>query len=95
MHAPFKKAKTRDELQAKRNNYLEDSEIKELLSCFDYLIKHKKHSTRKRNYKMVKAIVQFQIANGMRIGELLAIKRENINSFNTPIKMTSMCGFLP
>ncbi|ARJ17278.1 site-specific integrase [Staphylococcus lugdunensis] len=74
-----KKAKTRDELQAKRNNYLEESEVKELLSCFDYLIKHKKHSTRKRNYKMVKAIVQFQIANGMRIGELLAIKRENIN----------------
>lgn len=74
-----KKAKTRDELQAKRNNYLEDSEVKELLSCFDYLIKHKKHSTRKRNYKMVKTIVQFQIANGMRIGELLAIKRGNIN----------------
>lgn len=74
-----KKAKTRDELQAKRNNYLEDSEVKELLSCFDYLIKHKKHSTRKRNYKMVKAIVQFQIANGMRIGELLAIKSDNIN----------------
>ena len=24
-------------------------------------------------------MVQFQIANGMRIGELLAIKRENIN----------------
>ncbi|MEJ7497248.1 site-specific integrase [Staphylococcus warneri] len=74
-----KKAKTRDELQAKRNNYLEDSEVKELLNCFDYLIKHKKHSSRKRNYQMVKAIVQFQVANGMRIGELLAIKRENIN----------------
>ena len=74
-----KKAKTRDELQAKRNNYLEDSEVKELLSCFDYLIKHKKHSSRKRNYNMVKAIVQFQIANGMRIGELLAIKSDNIN----------------
>ncbi|AJP26210.1 integrase [Staphylococcus aureus] len=28
---------------------------------------------------MVKAMVQFQIANDMRIGELLAIKRENIN----------------
>lgn len=28
---------------------------------------------------MVKAIVQFQIANGMRIGELLAIKKDNIN----------------
>ena len=28
---------------------------------------------------MVKAIVQFQIANGMRIGELLTIKSDNIN----------------
>ncbi len=28
---------------------------------------------------MVKAMVQFQIANDMRIGELLAIKRVNIN----------------
>ena len=74
-----KKAKTRDELQAKRNNYLEDSEVKELLDCFDYLIKHKNHPSRKRNYNRVKAIVQFQIANGMRIGALLAIKRENIN----------------
>lgn len=74
-----KKAKTRDELQAKRNNYLEDSEVKELLDCFYYLIKHKNHPSRKRNYNMVKAIVQFQIANGMRIGKLLAIKRENIN----------------
>lgn len=42
-----KKAKTRDELQAKRNNYLEDSEVKELLSCFDYLIKHKKTFNKK------------------------------------------------
>ncbi|WP_053023420.1 tyrosine-type recombinase/integrase [Staphylococcus haemolyticus] len=74
-----KKSKTRDELQAKRNNYLEDSEVKELLDCFDYLIKHKNHLSRKRNYNMVKAIVQFQIANGMRIGELLAIKSDNIN----------------
>ena len=74
-----KKTKTRDELQAKRNNYLEDSEVKELLDCFDYLIKHKNHLSRKRNYNMVKAIVQFQIANGMRIGELLAIKSDNIN----------------
>ncbi len=28
---------------------------------------------------MVKAMVQFQIANDMRIGKLLAIKRVNIN----------------
>lgn len=77
-----KKAKTREELQSKRNNYLEDDEIKELLSCFDYLIKHKKHAVRKRNYKMVKSIVVFQINNGMRIGELLAIKTDNIDIEN-------------
>lgn len=29
---------------------------------------------------MVKAIVQFQIANGMRIDKLLAIKKDNTNS---------------
>ncbi|WP_239728016.1 MULTISPECIES: site-specific integrase [unclassified Mammaliicoccus] len=74
-----KKAITRDELQAKRENYLEDNELKELLECFDYLIKSKKHSGRKRNYAMVKSIVEFQVNNGMRIGELLAIKTENID----------------
>lgn len=74
-----KKAITRDELQAKRENYLEDNELKELLECFDYLIKNKKHAGRKRNYAMVKSIVEFQVNNGMRIGELLAIKTENID----------------
>ncbi|MEQ6181892.1 site-specific integrase [Staphylococcus saprophyticus] len=82
-----KKAKTRNELQAKRNNYLENSEVKELLECFDYLIKHKNHATRKRNYKMVKALVKFQINNGMRIGELLAIKTENVDIENKTLEI--------
>ena len=82
-----KKAKTRNELQAKRNNYLEDSEVKELLECFDYLIKHKSHATRKRNYEMVKALVEFQINNGMRIGELLAIKTDNVEVENKTLEI--------
>lgn len=82
-----KKAQTRNEFQAKRNNYLEDSEVKELLECFDYLIKHKRHATRKRNYEMVKALVEFQINNGMRIGELLAIKTDNINIENKTLEI--------
>ncbi|CDR22411.1 Integrase [Staphylococcus schweitzeri] len=45
------------------------------MDCFDYLIKRKKNPTIKR----IKAIVQFQIANGMRIRALLAIKKDNIN----------------
>ncbi|WP_418129160.1 site-specific integrase [Staphylococcus sp. HKU1] len=82
-----KKAKTRNELQAKRNNYLENSEVKELLECFDYLIKHKSHATRKRNYEMVKALVEFQINNGMRIGELLAIKTDNVDVENKRLEI--------
>ncbi|UXS59949.1 tyrosine-type recombinase/integrase [Staphylococcus ureilyticus] len=82
-----KKAKTRNELQAKRNNYLEDSEVKELLECFDYLIKHKSHATRKRNYEMVRSLVEFQINNGMRIGELLAIKTDNIDIENKTLEI--------
>ncbi|MCO7040697.1 tyrosine-type recombinase/integrase [Staphylococcus lugdunensis] len=89
-----KKAKTRNELQAKRNNYLEDIEIKELLECFDYLIKHKKHTIRKRNYKMVKALVEFQINNGMRIGELLAIKKENINFENKTLEIDGTINWI-
>ena len=82
-----KKAKTRNELQAKRNNYLEDEEVKELLECFDYLIKHKIHATRKRNYEMVKALVEFQINNGMRIGELLTIKIDNVDIENKTLEI--------
>ncbi|MGO3049794.1 MAG: tyrosine-type recombinase/integrase [Staphylococcus sp.] len=82
-----KKAKTRNELQAKRNNYLEDSEVKELLECFDYLIKNKSHATRKRNYEMVKVLVEFQINNGMRIGELLAIKTDNVDVENKTLEI--------
>ncbi|GEP86189.1 site-specific recombinase XerD [Staphylococcus cohnii] len=82
-----KKAKTRIELQAKCNNYLENSEVKELLESFDYLIENKSHDTRKRNYEMVKALVEFQINNGMRIGELLAIKTDNVNVENKTLEI--------
>ncbi|MBF0747530.1 tyrosine-type recombinase/integrase, partial [Gemella sp. 19428wG2_WT2a] len=48
----------------------------------DYLIKNKKHAGRKRNYMMVKSIIEFQAKNGMRIGELLAIQPVNIDFDN-------------
>lgn len=89
-----KKAKTRNELQAKRNNYLEGNEIKELLECFEYLIKHKNHATRKRNYEMVKALVEFQINNGMRIGEILAIKTDNIDIENKTLEIDGTINWI-
>jgi integrase len=89
-----KKAKTRNELQAKRNNYLEGNEVKELLECFEYLIKHKNHATRKRNYEMVKALVEFQINNGMRIGEILAIKTDNIDIENKTLEIDGTINWI-
>lgn len=89
-----KQAKTRNELQAKRNNYLEDDEVTELLESFDYIIKQKTHTTRKRNYEMIKALVEFQINNGMRIGELLAIKVDNIDIENKTLEIDGTINWI-
>ncbi|ATD31642.1 integrase [Macrococcus sp. IME1552] len=77
-----KKAKTREEIQTKRNNFLEDHEVNEVLDCFDYKIKQIKAPIPKRNYAMVKNIIEFQILNGLRIGELLAIQVDNVDLKN-------------
>lgn len=47
---------------------------------------HKSHATRKRNYEIVKALVEFQINNSMRISELLAIKTDNIDIDNKTLE---------
>lgn len=43
---------------------------------------------------MVKTMVQFQIANGMRIGELFAIKRGNINYKDKPLDIDSAINWI-
>lgn len=73
------RVKTREEIQKKRNKYLEDHELKELLECFDYKIDSLVHKDRKRNYTMIKNIVWFLANNGMRVGECLAIQVEDID----------------
>lgn len=60
------------------------------MDCFDYLIKRKKHPTIKR----IKAIVQFQIANGMRIRVLLAIKKDNINFEYKPLDIDGTINWM-
>ncbi len=47
---------------------------------------HKSHATRKRNYEIVKTLVEFQINNSMRISELLAIKTDNIDIDNKTLE---------
>lgn len=43
---------------------------------------------------MVKALVEFQINNGMRIGELLAIKKENINFENKTLEIDGTINWI-
>lgn len=74
-----KKAKTRDEIKAKRENYLEMHEINLIVNKLNEIAKTKRSLYMKRSYEMTAYVVEFQALNGMRIGELLAIQPENIN----------------
>ncbi|MBB4833057.1 integrase [Staphylococcus hominis] len=89
-----KKARTREEVQAKKNNYLEPSEVKELLICLDDLAERSKTVNGKHNVNMVKNIVEFQCNNGMRIGELLAIKNENIDIDNKKLEINGTLNYI-
>lgn len=77
-----RKAKTINEVQAKKNNYLEQSELNELLEAFDKDITTRRNVLRKYAIQRVKDIVEIQALNGMRIGELLALKHEDIDINN-------------
>lgn len=89
-----KKAQTREQIQAKRNNYLEPHEVKELLQCLDKLATQSVTVKGKHNTLMVKNIVEFQTNNGMRIGELLAIKNENIDVTNKTLVIDGTLNYV-
>lgn len=89
-----KKAQTREQIQAKRNNYLEPLEVKELLQCLDKLATQSVTVNGKHNTLMVKNIVEFQTNNGMRIGELLAIKNENIDVTNKTLVIDGTLNYV-
>ncbi|WP_415425448.1 tyrosine-type recombinase/integrase [Staphylococcus borealis] len=89
-----KKAQTREQIQAKRNNYLEPREVKELLQWLDKLAEQSVTVNGKHNTLMVKNIVEFQSNNGMRIGELLAIKNENIDVTNKTLVIDGTLNYV-
>ncbi|KAA1039490.1 site-specific integrase [Macrococcus equipercicus] len=74
-----KQAKTRDEVKAKRENYLEMSQITMIVHKLNALADEKRAGYMKRSYLITAYIVEFMALNGMRIGELLAIQPNNIN----------------
>lgn len=64
------------------NKYLTQKEIDDILDYIDYKIKQQKRADVQRNLQMYKYIIEFQLLNGMRISELLAIQPHNIDYDN-------------
>lgn len=77
-----KKAVSREEVKAKRENYLEIDEIEAITQDLNRTAATKRASYMKRSYLMTAYIMEFQANNGMRIGELLAIQPDNIDFDN-------------
>lgn len=77
-----KQARTRDEILAKRENYLEMDQVIEISNRLKEISKEKLSEDIKRTYLFVAYIIEFQALNGMRIGELLAIQPQNIDFEN-------------
>lgn len=74
-----KKATTREDVKAKRENYLEMDEVKVIVDNLLIIADSKRASYMKRSFIMTAYIMEFQALNGMRIGELLAIQPNNID----------------
>ncbi|WP_179647178.1 tyrosine-type recombinase/integrase [Salinicoccus kekensis] len=64
------------------NKYLTQREIDDIFAYPDYKIKQHKRADVKRNLKMIQYVIEFQVLNGMRISELLAIQPHNIDFEN-------------
>ncbi|MGJ5702444.1 tyrosine-type recombinase/integrase [Staphylococcus equorum] len=77
-----KKAVSREEVKAKRENYLEMDEIQAIIQNLNHTATTKRASYMKRSFIMTAFIMEFQALNGMRIGELLAIQPNNIDFDN-------------
>ncbi len=74
-----KKATTREDVKAKRENYLEMDEVKVIVDNLLKIADSKRASYMKHSFIMTAYIMEFQVLNGMRIGELLAIQPNNID----------------
>lgn len=77
-----KRAYTHDEIKAKRENYLELSQINAIVEAVNNMGKNKRNLYQRFAYMICGYMIEFQALNGMRIGELLAIKEENIDFEN-------------
>ncbi|MEB7723442.1 tyrosine-type recombinase/integrase [Mammaliicoccus fleurettii] len=76
------RALTFDEIKSKKNNYLEQDQLKQILDELYVMKITANNIDNRRHYFFMYSIVEFLSLNGMRIGELLAIEEENIDLKN-------------
>lgn len=74
-----KKNVTREDYEARRENYLSEDEYKRLSKAFDELYEANKNYTWARVYDVARKVCEFQYLTGMRIGEVLALQFSDVN----------------
>ena len=82
-----KRIKSYDEVKAKRNKYLELNEIQSIIKDINMKAQKMHSGIHKRFYLFVALMTEFQALNGMRIGEMLAIKNEDIDFDNKSLNI--------
>ncbi len=82
-----KKATTREEVKAKRENYLEMHDVAAITKELHNIATTKRASYMKRSLIMTAYVIEFQALNGMRIGELLALQPDNIDFKNKKLEI--------
>lgn len=74
-----KETKDYEQLMNEKNNYLEKTQLKQLINYFSEKADQSKKAHHKRLNLFLSFIIEIQAMNGMRIGELLAIKEDDID----------------
>ena len=74
-----KETKDYEQLMNDKNNYLERTQLKQLINYFSEKADQSKKAHHKRLNLFLSFIIEIQAMNGMRIGELLAIKEDDID----------------
>ncbi|RIM75502.1 site-specific integrase [Staphylococcus xylosus] len=82
-----KKIKTYDEINNKRNKYLELNEIELIIKEINIKAQKLHSGIHKRFYTFVALMIEFQALNGMRIGEMVAIQNEDVDFENKSLNI--------
>lgn len=88
-----KKEIDKEKLERQRKNYLEKDEMAKVLNEFDSMIDQEKRPKVKITLNLVKNICEVQALTGMRIGEVLALRNEDIDVKNKVIDINGSIYF--